>query len=129
MFGFSFRKEGVIEGKLNCIVGEESTFKGDINVSGSVRIDGEFEGHIAATQSLLIGKTGIVKADVEVRDLMVAGVIVGNLKAVERVELHTGARVDGDIETGSLVVDDGVVFNGRCFMHEAPQEVSTQPVG
>lgn len=127
MFGFSFRKEGV-EGKLNCIVGEESTFRGEMDVKGSVRIDGEFEGHIVASESLLIGQTGIVKADVEVRDLMVAGVIVGNLKATERVELHTGARVDGDVETRSFVVDDGVVFNGKCLMHEAP-EASAQPVG
>jgi cytoskeletal protein CcmA (bactofilin family) len=129
MFGFSFRKEGAIEGKLNCIIGEESTFRGNIDVKGSVRIDGEFEGHIIATESLLIGKSGIVKADVDVKDLMVAGVIVGNLKATERVELHTGARVEGDIETSSLVVDDGVVFNGKCLMHEVPQEVSAQPVG
>jgi cytoskeletal protein CcmA (bactofilin family) len=129
MFGFGFRKEGVIEGKLNCILGEESTFRGDISVKGSVRIDGEFEGRIAATESLLIGEAGIVKADVEVRDLMVAGVIVGNLKATERVELHMGARVDGDIETRSLVVNDGVVFNGKCLMHEEPQEVSAERVG
>jgi len=129
MFGFSFRKEGAVEGGLNCIVGEESAFRGELNVKGSVRIDGEFEGRIAATESLLIGKAGVVKADVEVRDLMVAGVIVGNLKAAERVELHTGARVDGDIETRCLVVDDGVVFNGKCIMHEAAQEASAQPVG
>jgi len=128
MFGFGFRKEGVVEGKLNCIVGEESTFSGNINVKGSVRIDGEFEGHVVATESLLIGKAGVVKAGVEVKDLMVAGTIVGNLKATERVELHTGARVDGDIETRSLVVDEGVVFNGKCLMHEEPQEVSAQPV-
>jgi cytoskeletal protein CcmA (bactofilin family) len=128
MFGFGFRKEGATDGRLNCIVGEESTFRGDMNVKGSARIDGEFEGRIVATESLLIGKTGVVKADVEVKDLMVAGAIVGNLKATERVELHTGARVDGDIETRSLVVDEGVVFNGKCLMHEEPQEVSARPV-
>jgi cytoskeletal protein CcmA (bactofilin family) len=128
MFGFGFRKEGAIEGKLNCIVGEESAFRGDISVKGSVRIDGEFEGHIIATESLLIGKAGAVKADVEVKDLMVAGAIVGNLKATERVELHTGAKVDGDIETRSLVVDEGVIFNGQCLMHEELHEVSAQPV-
>lgn len=128
MFGFSFRKEGAGEGNLDCIVGEESVFKGDINVKGSVRIDGAFEGHIIATESLLIGKTGIVKADIEARDLMVAGVIVGNLKATDRVELHTGARVEGDIETNSFVVDDGVVFNGKCLMHELPEEVVAQRV-
>jgi len=129
MFGFSFRKEGAGEGRLDCIVGEESIFKGDINVKGSVRIDGSFEGSITATESLLIGRTGIVKADVEAKDLMVAGVIVGNLRATERVELHTGARVEGDVETSSFVVDEGVVFNGKCLMHELPEEVIVQNAG
>jgi len=126
MFGFGLSREGAMGGRLNCIVGEESSFRGDIDVKGSVRIDGEFEGHIIATESLLIGKSGVVKADVEVRDLMVAGFIVGNLKAAERVELHAGARVDGDIETASFMVEDGVVFNGKCLMHEAEHETSVR---
>lgn len=125
---FGQKKEGAIEGKLNCIIGEESTLRGEINVKGSVRIDGEFEGLIVATESVFIGKTGILKADVQVRDLMVAGAITGNLKASERVELHAGARVEGDIETRSLVVDEGVLFNGRCAMQEGPQKVSVPRV-
>jgi cytoskeletal protein CcmA (bactofilin family) len=125
---FGPKKEGAIEGKLNCIIGEESTFSGEINVRGSVRIDGEFEGAVVATESLFIGKAGVVKADVKVRDLMVAGAISGNLKATERVELHAGARVDGDVETRSLVVDDGVLFNGRCAMQEAAQPAAKSVV-
>ena len=120
---FGQKKEGAIEGKLNCIIGEESVFKGEINVKGSVRIDGEFEGHIVSTESLYIGKAGVVKADIRVRDLMVSGAISGNLKATERVELHAGARVEGDVETRSFVVDEGVIFNGRCAMQEAPGRV------
>lgn len=125
---FGPKKEGAIEGKLNCIIGEESTFSGEINVRGSIRIDGEFEGVVVATESLLIGKAGTVKADVKVRDLMVAGSISGNLKASERVELHAGARVEGDVETRSLVVDEGVLFNGRCIMKEAAQAATVTRV-
>jgi len=125
---FGPKKEGAIEGKLNCIIGEESTFSGEINVRGSVRIDGEFEGVVVATESLLIGKAGVVKADVKVRDLVVAGSINGNLKASERVELHAGARVEGDVETRSLVVDEGVLFNGRCIMKEAAQAATVSRV-
>lgn len=125
---FGPKKEGAVEGKLNCIIGEESTFRGEINVRGSVRIDGEFEGTVVATESLFVGKTGVVKADVKVRDLAVAGVISGNLKAAERVEFHAGARVEGDVETRSLVVDEGVIFNGRCAMQETPQTATVQRV-
>jgi cytoskeletal protein CcmA (bactofilin family) len=127
MFGFGVKKEGAFEGHLNCMVGEESRFRGDINVNGSARIDGEFEGSIVASESVIVGKDGVVRAHVEARDMIVAGVVAGNLIAHERVELHAGARVDGDIETRTLIVDEGVVFNGKCAMPEPVTASADQP--
>ncbi|MBN1503836.1 MAG: polymer-forming cytoskeletal protein [Candidatus Eisenbacteria bacterium] len=118
MFGFGVKKEGAFEGRLNCMIGEESRFRGDISVNGSARIDGDFEGSIVATESVIVGKCGVVRADVQARDMVVAGAVAGNLRAHDRVELHAGARVDGDIETRTLVVDEGVTFNGKCAMPE-----------
>lgn len=118
MFGFGVKKEGAFEGRLNCMIGEESRFRGDISINGSARIDGDFEGSIVATESIIIGKCGVVRADVQARDMVVAGAVAGNLKAHDRVELHAGARVDGDIETRTLIVDEGVTFNGKCVMPE-----------
>jgi cytoskeletal protein CcmA (bactofilin family) len=120
MFGFGVKKEGAFEGRLNCMIGEESRFRGDISVNGSARIDGDFEGSIVATESIIIGKSGVVRADVQARDMVVAGAVAGNLVAHDRVELHAGARVDGDIETRTLTVDEGVTFNGKCVMPEPP---------
>jgi len=119
MFGFGVKKEGAFEGKLNCIIGEDSSLSGDVDVKGSARIDGSLEGTIIATESIIIGKGGLVKADMQGRDMVVAGTVIGNLKAEDRVELHTGARVDGNIETHTLIVDEGVVFNGKCAMVES----------
>ncbi len=122
MFGFGVKKEGGFEGKLNCIIGEESSFRGDIDVKGSARIDGNLEGTVVATESVIVGRDALIKADVQGKDVVVAGRVVGNLRAHERVELHAGARVDGDIETRTFIVDEGVVFNGKCAMVEAPAE-------
>jgi cytoskeletal protein CcmA (bactofilin family) len=118
MFGFGVKKEGAFEGRLNCMIGEESRFRGDISINGSARIDGDFEGSIVATESIIVGKCGVVRADVQARDMVVAGAVAGNLRAHDRVELHAGARVDGDIETRTLIVDEGVTFNGKCVMPE-----------
>jgi cytoskeletal protein CcmA (bactofilin family) len=126
MFGFGVKKEGAFEGRLNCMIGEQSRFRGDISVSGSARVDGEFEGTIAATESVIVGKSGVVRADVQARDMVVAGIVAGNLVAHDRVELHAGARVDGDIETRTLVVDEGVTFNGKCVMPEPVAEPGQQ---
>ena len=127
MFGFGVKKEGAFEGRLNCMIGEESRFSGDISVSGSARIDGEFEGSIVATESVIVGKGGVVRADVQARDMVVAGAVAGNLRAHDRVELHAGARVDGDIETRTLIVDEGVTFNGKCAMPEPVAVPGNQP--
>jgi cytoskeletal protein CcmA (bactofilin family) len=126
MFGFGVKKEGAFEGRLNCMIGEESRFRGDISISGSARIDGEFEGTIVATESIIVGKCGVVRADVQARDMVVAGAVAGNLRAHDRVELHAGARVDGDIETRTLIVDEGVTFNGKCVMPEPVAAVGSQ---
>ncbi|MFH0779000.1 MAG: polymer-forming cytoskeletal protein [Candidatus Eisenbacteria bacterium] len=120
---FGLKKEGAAEGKLNCIIGGESAFRGEMSVRGSARIDGEFEGHVLASEALFVGKTGVVKADVEAKDVMIAGTLIGNLKGAERVELHSGAHVEGDIETRSLVVGEGVFFNGKCTMAGEVQEM------
>ncbi len=118
MFRFGIKKEGAFEGRLNCMIGEESRFRGDISVNGSARIDGDFEGSIVATESVIVGKCAVVRADVQARDMIVAGTVAGNLRAHDRVELHAGARVDGNIETRTLTVDEGGTFNGKCVMPE-----------
>jgi len=123
MFGFGVKKEGAFEGRLNCMIGEESRFRGEISVNGSARIDGDFEGSIVATESIIVGKCGVVRAVVQARVMVVAGAVAGNLRAHDRVELHAGARVDGDIETRTLIVDEGVTFNGKCVM---PEPVSAE---
>jgi cytoskeletal protein CcmA (bactofilin family) len=115
-----FKKEGAtisaaVSG-VNSILGEGSSFKGNIRIDGSMRVDGEFEGNLTVTESLIVGKGGTVKAEIEVGEAVIGGRVIGRLRASERVELQTGSRMEGDVFTQSFMIEDGVFFRGSCHM-------------
>ncbi len=101
---------------VNSIFGEGSSFKGNVRIQGSLRVDGEFEGNLTVSESLIVGKSGTVKAEVEVGEAVVGGRVIGRIRASERVELQTGARMEGDVFTQSFMIEDGVFFRGSCHM-------------
>jgi cytoskeletal protein CcmA (bactofilin family) len=106
---------------VNSILGEGSSFKGNVRIQGSMRVDGEFEGNLTVTESLIVGKSGTVKAEVEVGEAVVAGRVIGRIRATERVELQTGSRMEGDVFTQSFMIEDGVFFRGSCHMGKDEQ--------
>lgn len=95
---------------VNSILGEGSSFKGNVRIEGSMRVDGEFEGNLSVTETLIVGKGGTVKAEVEVGEAVVAGRVVGRIRATDRVELQTGSKMEGDVHTLSFMIQDGVFF-------------------
>lgn len=105
------------EGKMNSIIGKGCRINGTIDVKeGTMRIDGEFEGTVNCPGTLIIGKGGKVKAEINVKSAVVGGVVTGNIDAKEKIELQAGSRVEGDIKTSRLVIDEGVFFEGSCKM-------------
>lgn len=116
MFGKEAVSAGGGEGNLNSILGPGCKVKGDIDLQGTIRIDGDFEGDIKCPETLIIGKSGVVKANVNVKNAVIGGKLVGNISATNKVELQTGSHVEGDLATARLVIDEGVFFEGNCKM-------------
>ncbi len=108
------------QGSLNSILGQGCKMKGDIELQGTIRIDGDFDGSIECPETLIIGKSGTVKADVKVKNAIIGGKLVGNISASNKIELQTGSHVQGDIQTARLVIDEGVYFDGNCKMGGKP---------
>lgn len=125
MFGKDADAIGGGEGSLNSILGPGSKFKGSIDIKGTLRIDGDFEGDIKCPETLIIGKAGVVKADVTVKNAVIGGKVVGNIEATNKIELQTGSHVEGDISTTRLVIDEGVFFEGACKMGTQSQKTSS----
>lgn len=104
------------EGNLNSILGPGCKVKGNIDIKGTLRIDGDFEGEVNCPETLIIGKSGVVKADIRVKNAVIGGKLLGNIQASNKIELQTGSHVEGDIATARLVIDEGVFFEGACKM-------------
>lgn len=102
----------------NTIIGEGTTLTGDIKVEGSIRVDGDYQGKIDATDTLIVGETGKVDGDATVANAVIGGRMYGNVFASGKIELQRGSQLLGDIETRGLVIEDGVVFQGNCQMGE-----------
>lgn len=116
---FSSRRQGQAkEAEVKTLIGEGCEFEGNVKLTEgtTARLDGAVNGNIWGRASLIVGKSGRVRGNVELEHVVVYGSIEGNIRA-EKVELH-GGSVRGDIVTRNLLVEMGSFFNGRCIMEE-----------
>jgi cytoskeletal protein CcmA (bactofilin family) len=104
------------QGEINTLLGRGSSFDGKLTFEGTVRIDGKLQGEIFSNDVLVVGEGAEVSAEIDVGVLIVEGNVNGNIRAKRSVELHAPARVRGNIETPSLFIDKGVMFEGQCRM-------------
>ncbi len=102
----------------NTVIGPGSSIRGTLMVSGTLRIDGEFEGDILNCDRLEIGEHGLMRADVEVKEALLLGRVIGNIRALGVVEMKTGSKLEGDVAALSVIMEPGVYFSGRCTMLE-----------
>ena len=103
-------------GDLNALLGRGSEFEGKLTFEGTVRIDGKFTGTIVTNDVLVVGEGAKISAEITCGTIIVHGEITGNVKAKSAIELHHPARVKGNIEAPSLMIEKGVVFEGQCKM-------------
>jgi len=98
------------------VLDQDCEFEGRLRFAGTLIINGKFRGEILSSGTLLVGETADVEGDVRVGTAVVTGKVAGSLAARERVELRAGARVEADLTTPALVLEEGVVFDGGCKM-------------
>jgi cytoskeletal protein CcmA (bactofilin family) len=96
------------------IIGENSYFTGTFIINGSLRIDGRFEGKYLQAEQLYVGRGGKIRTNINAVSVIVEGLIIGNISASSRVLLMPTARILGDIKTPELIIQNGVILEGRC---------------
>ena len=99
---------------MNTIIGRGAVSEGHFQIEAGVRVDGVLKGELESSGTLIVGTSGVVEANVKVRDALVSGRIVGTLVAEEKVHLQSKATFIGKIQTGVLIVEDGAVFKADC---------------
>ena len=107
---------------VNSIIGAGSEFKGEFKINGLLRIDGKFQGTIDTHGKVLVGQSGDAVTDIKARLVVVGGRVSGNIYATERVILLTTGDVKGNIITPSLIMEEGVKFEGNCVINKKIEE-------
>ena len=107
-----------VSGEVTTLLGRGSEFEGKLSFEGTVRVDGKLSGEIFTDDVLIIGEGAEVSAEISVGAIIIEGTVHGNIHAKRSVEIHTPARVKGNISTPSLSIDKGVIFDGQCQMEQ-----------
>jgi len=105
------------EGTLSGFVGGGTDVTGEANFKAMMRVDGHFSGRITSSSgTLIVGNNGKVDANIEVAVAVIHGNINGDIIATQRLELGRAAKVNGNIQTPSLIIEQGAIFEGSCKM-------------
>ncbi len=96
------------------LLGPGAAFDGLVVFEGGVRVDGHLRGRVIGTGTLWVGEAGRVEARIEADEVVVAGEVVGEVRAGRRIELRSTARVRASITAPQLVLEEGSEFDGRC---------------
>ncbi len=99
-----------------------SKISGKLSFDGPTRIDGQVDGEIIGKDSLTIGESAVVTAQIRAAAIIVAGKVSGDIIASQRIEIRPSAKVIGNLTAPVLVVHEGALFEGHCSMQpEASQ--------
>jgi cytoskeletal protein CcmA (bactofilin family) len=112
---------------INSIIGEGTRFKGEFDLNGLLRIDGDFTGVIRTKGKVLVGKNGRAECTVNAGTVVVGGVVRGEIVSTEKVIILSTGLILGNITTPRLIIEEGVIFNGSCKV-TSPAEAG-QPAG
>ena len=107
---------------IKAYLGSDALFKGTLSFEGTVRIDGKFEGQVNTNDTLVIGETGDMQADVRVGTLVCKGKLNGTAVASKKIEMHPASKLTGDIQTPALSIALGAVLDGHLNMTEQESE-------
>jgi len=113
----------VARGEIKAFLGEGTDFKGILTFEGTVRVDGKLEGEIYTKDTLVVGESAVVAAEINVDTIVISGVVKGNITATGKIEVHRPGKLYGNVKTPSLFIEEGVIFEGNCSMtHETADE-------
>jgi len=111
------------DGSLSGFVGSGTVITGEASFKSMLRVDGRFSGRISsAGGALIVGAGGQVDANIEVAVATIHGVVNGDIIASDRIELGRAAKLNGNIQTPSLMIEQGAIFEGSCKMLKAAEK-------
>lgn len=111
--------KGLVSEELNGFMDEGTELLGELRFRHTFRIDGRLRGRVVSDNTLVVGESARVEADIDCGVVSIRGQVTGRVQGRQRIELLAGARVQGTLVAPKLVIEDGAVFEGDCEMAPA----------
>ncbi len=108
-------------------IADGTVLDGQIKVEGDIRIEGIIKGTVTSKGKVIVSASGKIDGDIICGNAEISGHVTGKLKVADILILREKANIEGDINTGKLVIENGVKFNGNCSMGSAAA-ASSAPV-
>ena len=112
--------KGLSAEDLNGFLDEGVEFSGELRFRDTLRIDGRAKGRIVSDNTLIVGESGQVDAEIDCGVVSIRGKVTGQVHGRKRIELLSGCRVQATLVSPKLVIEDGAFFQGDCRMGGPP---------
>ena len=100
---------------INTLIGNGSFVRGDLNVNGSVSIDGDLDGNLKTDAAVIVSVNARIKGNIDASSAIIGGIVLGDITAPESVKLLSSSAVIGNIITRKVQMEDKVIFHGHCI--------------
>jgi len=108
------------------LLGKTLVIKGRVRASEEMVVEGKIDGHINSNHRVVIGRSGIIKADINASEIVIQGKVDGNVKATSKVEIFPAGVLNGNIISQRVVLAEGAIFKGNIDM-SVKEEKKTPP--
>jgi cytoskeletal protein CcmA (bactofilin family) len=112
----SYASADVPSESKSSVIGKTMVIKGKIRANEEMLIDGRNEGNVNVKHRVIVGKSGIVKADIEANEVIIKGRVDGNVKASLKVEIFPDGVLNGNIVSQRVVLAEGAILKGNIDM-------------
>lgn len=117
---FNSKKKSKIDpDSTDTLIGEGTQFEGNIKSEASIRIEGRITGDIVSNGDVTVGDQGTANSSISARNVIVAGVVRGNVMAKEKLTITATGQLHGNTSSKTLIIDDGGLFMGNSKMETA----------
>ena len=99
------------------VLDTQMSVEGDLDTDGALRIDGRVQGSVRSASTLVLAAGAVIAGSVWANEIIIGGTITGNVTATGRVELQQSGIVNGDIETSTIMIQEGGTVDGRVTVH------------
>ena len=112
----NFESVSINSAVIETVIGAQTRFTGNVNTTKPIRIDGQYEGEIQSTDTVIITETGSFKGNITCASLILSGTGEGTASCSELLDIKSGASFKGDVTTRNIVTYPGSMLDGNCRM-------------